>query len=900
MREETKENNIRSFPPGIQFRYPWRKYQQRVLEELEEHLADRHLHIIAPPGSGKTVLGLEIAIRLNQPTLILAPTIAIRDQWIQRLCDLFLNTHHTPEWISRDIRKPAFITVSTYQGLHAACTSRKGMDSNALAFEKTVQSLADQHIRTIIADEAHHLKNSWWYTLNRLKKKLDPVIVGLTATPPYDVSATEWQRYISLNGPVDTEISVPELIREGDLCPHQDYIYFCKPTSAEKDKIDQFRHDIRNLYDEISTDPVLHAVFKNLPAYQAPEAHFEWIYENISVYSAILVFLQAGNEEIPASHLDLIGDPTGQIPALDYEWMEILLEFYLHKGKDVFPGQHEHQQNLENKLRRYGASDQKKISLVHNRKIRESLTTSISKLDGIKKIVDSEYQNLGSALRMVILADYIHKEFLVQAPGQENALNKTGVVPIFEKLRRENIHHQKIGVLTGSLVIIPSGATDIFWQKTRARKLAGCTCVPLEHDGHYFQVQIPETGSHYMIPIMTEIFLEGHVEILIGTKALLGEGWDAPAVNSLVLASFVGSFVLSNQMRGRAIRIQKDHPSKTGNIWHLVCLDPTSPTGGDDMELLKKRCKTFVGIYQESDNGIENGITRMELPELRSLFEDTDDINRTTFIRASNRQTLREKWERAIKKGIYMREEIKIPFRGEKPYHRIKTMYLNRTIAYVALQLFFAVLAFCQEIIVTLFRSVRSIHSPRDILYILIPFCIAGILFFGKKTYKTLQLYILYRDISKDIEKMGTALLNSLVYAGVIQNEKNHIRVITSHDKDGAVYCHMEGGSTFERSVFIRGLQEMVGTIQNPRYIMVRKSKVLIMLTRKDYHAVPEEIGRHKKYAEYFQSRWKEQVDDCDLVYTRTRTGRKHLLKARLKALSTHLADDTEHVSKWY
>ncbi|HSI90665.1 MAG TPA: DEAD/DEAH box helicase family protein, partial [Adhaeribacter sp.] len=72
------------FPEGIKFKYSWRKYQKRVLDDLEEHLENRHLHIIAPPGSGKTVLGLEVAIRLNHPTLILAPTIAIRNQWIQR------------------------------------------------------------------------------------------------------------------------------------------------------------------------------------------------------------------------------------------------------------------------------------------------------------------------------------------------------------------------------------------------------------------------------------------------------------------------------------------------------------------------------------------------------------------------------------------------------------------------------------------------------------------------------------------------------------------------------------------------------------------------------------------------------------------------------------------------
>ncbi len=112
-----------TFPPGIQFRKPWRSYQQRVLTELEQHLDDNHLHVIAAPGSGKTVLGLEVMRRLNHPTLILAPTVAIRDQWVDRFVNLFMDARHgTPDWISKDIRAPRFLTASTYQGLHSAYT----------------------------------------------------------------------------------------------------------------------------------------------------------------------------------------------------------------------------------------------------------------------------------------------------------------------------------------------------------------------------------------------------------------------------------------------------------------------------------------------------------------------------------------------------------------------------------------------------------------------------------------------------------------------------------------------------------------------------------------------------------------------------------------------------------
>ena len=87
-------------------------------------------------------------------------------------------------------------------------------------------------------------------------------------------------------------------------------------------------------------------------------------------------------------------------------------------------------------------------------------------------------------------------------------------------------------------------------------------------------IQTAVGNAHFLTGAVTDIFSKGYMQVLIGTKSLLGEGWDSPCINSLILASFVGSFMLSNQMRGRAIRVMKEHPEKTSNIWHLVCLRP--------------------------------------------------------------------------------------------------------------------------------------------------------------------------------------------------------------------------------------------------------------------------------------------------------------------------------------
>ena len=60
----------------------------------------KHLHIVAPPGSGKTVLGLYVWANLvRKPTLVLSPNSAIQAQWAARtdLFDLDLSLIHISE-----------------------------------------------------------------------------------------------------------------------------------------------------------------------------------------------------------------------------------------------------------------------------------------------------------------------------------------------------------------------------------------------------------------------------------------------------------------------------------------------------------------------------------------------------------------------------------------------------------------------------------------------------------------------------------------------------------------------------------------------------------------------------------------------------------------------------------
>ncbi|ANF50103.1 hypothetical protein A0O34_06085 [Chryseobacterium glaciei] len=894
---------MNTFPEGLKFKYNWRKYQKNFLDNVEEYLTDNHLHIVAPPGSGKTVLGLEVMLRLNKPTLIVAPTLAIRNQWIQRFCELFLNIEITPDWISTDIKNPSFITVTTYQGIHAASNNLKEIVdeetdeiSSHYTISEVVKKLKKQKVGTFILDEAHHLQNTWWRSLIDLKTEINPTIVALTATPPFDVSGAEWQRYIQLNGAVDVEISVPELMIEGDLCPHQDLVYFTLPTQQEQLKIEQYHIQANQFFEEIKNDNVLLNAIENHSVYQNPQLHLEWIYENVSSYTSGLVYMNFRGKEIPEIHFEIIGDEQKFILEFDFFWFEELLDFYLFVDGIDFKDSEEHRTDLENRLRRHGFLDKKRVSFFENKNLSQILNSSMGKLQGIKDIADFEYSVLKEDLKMVILTDFIKKEYLSTEKTNTFDLDKMGAISIFEKLRRENLQHKKIGVLTGSIVIIPKIALELFDEFCMKKGIPKVSVSELSYDSEYLLVNLSESIKHDIVHIITEIFQGGEIQILIGTKSLLGEGWDAPKMNALILASFVSSFVLSNQMRGRVIRTQKDNPEKTGNIWHLVCFDGNSENGGQDFDIIRKRFKTFVGISSKDNPTIENNFERLNIKTIENIHE-VSLINQSTFASASDRKSLSSHWKTALDKGNILIEEIQVPFEEMKDNKKMKMKYLGKMIGNLSGVAVSSFVMFWWDLLVGMFRSAKSINSVTSFSWFAFLFGAVGLLIYGGKFYRALQQYFKYKNIAKHIELIGNIVVKGLMNERIIRTPLEKLKVVSSADYYKNSVCHLEGGSNYERSQFIQTLQELISPVDNPRYLLEQKRN-LFFIKKNSYYPLPEIFAKNKKSAEFFCNTWSEMMEASDLIFTRTIEGRKILLKLRFQSLMKRNVR-IEHLHKW-
>src|SRR3989442_6519835 len=118
--------------PQLEFQGDLRPSQRDVVALARTKLAsgaERRLQIAAPPGSGKTVLGLYIwAQVVKRPAVVLSPNAAIQAQWAARI-DLFQDRAMTANVVSTDPAQPAFLTSLTYQSVTLPGRDHAELDS---------------------------------------------------------------------------------------------------------------------------------------------------------------------------------------------------------------------------------------------------------------------------------------------------------------------------------------------------------------------------------------------------------------------------------------------------------------------------------------------------------------------------------------------------------------------------------------------------------------------------------------------------------------------------------------------------------------------------------------------------------------------------------------------------
>ena len=666
---------------GIGLTRPLWPHQVRALAALDRDVArgDRATYLVVPPGGGKTLIGLEAARRLGRPTVVLCPNTAIQAQWMAQWQASF-GPDAVAATASRELPTP--LTVLTYQALCTLGAAGNGEEEagrvrvpgprTRLGADgvEGVLSLLHPNGRALIArlqaggpwtlvlDECHHLLELWGRLLQAVIGQLDkPRIVGLTATPPHLMTAEQAVLHRALFGRVDLEVSAPALVREGLLAPYQELAFLTRPSPAEADYI----HGESLRFAELRAG-LLDPSFASVPFLGWLQAR---VVERRSAGGAQVSWTRFEKDEpaladaaVRLHVAGLLDLPEGarvreqhRHPPAAADWVALIGDY---TQRCLLASEDPRDERALGAIRRALPAVGYRLTRAGVRAgespVDRVLARSESKARAAIEILAAESAELGSRLRALVLCDFedaggmLRTSLAADLAGVLQA-GSGGARLVLETLLADPQAAALDPVLmTGRHVASgPEGAERLLKWLREAEPGLELAVAPW---GDLAEI----TGAagwepRRYVPLITRFHAEGGSRCLIGTRALLGEGWDAPAVNVVIDLTAATTPTSVVQARGRALRLDAGWPGKVADNWSVVCVTGDHPKGAADFDRFARKHDRYFALAQTGD--VVSGVAHVD-PRLSPYAPPPEDqfdaLNATMLRRAGERDGARERW----------------------------------------------------------------------------------------------------------------------------------------------------------------------------------------------------------------------------------------------------------------
>jgi hypothetical protein len=277
---------------------------------------------------------------------------------------------------------------------------------------------------------------------------------------------------------------------------------------------------------------------------------------------------------------------------------------------------------------------------------------SRAKAEALAPILAGEHAVLGENLRAVVVADY-EKTSAVSAEVDHLLDDEAGgAVAAFKAvLRAPQTNLLDPILVTGSSVLIDADAAAKFdqaaqaWLKTRGYEVE--LEFGQEEGFHTINGKGADWCPRVYVALITDLFQAGLTRCLVGTRGLLGEGWDANKVNVLIDLTTVTTSMTVNQLRGRSIRLDPEQPQKLADNWDVVCLAPEFSKGLDDYKRFIAKHQTLYGVTD--DGAVEKGVGHVHAAFTQMRPEVVEGsvrlLNKAMLERVSRREGFRELWK---------------------------------------------------------------------------------------------------------------------------------------------------------------------------------------------------------------------------------------------------------------
>ena len=960
---------------AMEFRYEWRKYQRMVLD-LFEHRdpTKRTFHVVSPPGSGKTLVGIEIARRIGLPAVTFSPTTTIQDQWREKV-RLFLpegaeQTDALSE-VSTDPTRLGTISNLTYQSLSTQTQEREFLDRLGLAawrrelveeggrseesadaylagileraeevhrrqiskyaiHEKRralesgevdlhdllhpnaidlVERIVAAGTGCIILDEAHHLLDYWALILADLVVRLpNALVVGLTATPPASADPDAMGNYLKLVNGIDFEVPTPAVVRAGFLAPYQDLVLFTKPTPREREFLE-------------GTDELLQAAIAGMET----DVRFDpWLTRRIN--------RPAGDESWTALLSDEFSFGVGGVRVMVARRMALADDIELGEGLRQAPSLDDRLAILRTwcldvlRLSDDAAdaatlADQRSVLRTLGMVMTETgwrraaspldrvLAYSESKVTGMVDILRDEAASMGDRLRAVVITD--HERASATATRRLRGVldeESGGAVRAIRALVEDPTTQELDPIMvTGRTVLVADHWAEVCLAEMRVffadRELK------VKLTGHPIEpglVEIEGEGSawrprHY-VAVVTDLLERGVTRCVVGTRGLLGEGWDSLSLNTLIDLTTAGTYASVNQIRGRSIRLDPSDPHKVANNWDLVCYEPDLDEGDRDLRRLESKHQHTWGLG--SGDRIVRGIGHVDeripllgLPLFGPLgrqLTTVDQINRGAMHRARNRMDAYRRWDVGSEYDNFI-------FTGtilEWPERPLRTAFTFGRSLRALLNLAIMTLLYTAALIaVDGLRLALALPVPWNLVtlaaLVLIPVAVAAPLF-----WRYVRAAFIDIPVDSHLADFGRAVAQAYRSTGLAPMSPDQVRVrinpsgtydvvLDSRDKEmvdqfAVAYAELFEPIVDQRYLITRNEGDISGTFYAPIWYVLRAAFAFARRSDTAYHAVPTAFARRRDMADAFANAWRRWVGGGELVYTRSSDGMETLMRERV------------------
>ncbi len=750
---------------------------------------------------------------------------------------------------------------------------------------------------TIVLDECHHLLEMWGYLLHALVHELgDSVfLVGLTATPPGEMDSHEAALYQELFGHADFEVPTPAVVKEGNLAPYQELAYLTTPLSQEaayigeeKTRFDELLMDI--MRPDLGTVSFPEWIQSSVLERRSKEganvgwSRFESDHPDLAL--AALRYCFANKLSLPEGGRP--GEAARREPNAD-DWVLLIGDYctgHLRESSD--PKDLEAWEMIRRALPSLGYALTRQGIRSYVSPVDRVLLLSASKGIAAVEILDAERQALADKLRALMLCDYevagaqqdakLHGVLDVQAGSA--ALLLKALVADQSKSPLDPI------LVTGQTVACSrSTATALVpWLEQQSPELSGrlgatrlFTSAADDPGGWDNVIEVkPASGgwspSQYL-PLITRYFEDGRSKCLVGTRGLLGEGWDAKSINVLIDLTGVTTTTSVHQMRGRSLRLDPALPRKVANNWDVVCVARDHPKGSADYDRFVRKHRNYFGLTALGE--IESGVGHVD-QRLSPFDPPAPDVaatvNADVIQRSSQRDETYDRW------GI------------GKPYQNLPTQTVrirSRRSFGVSTQRLDAGAPGDSRPRLVRTRAVGGLLVGGGVAVVgsaagveAIALIAGGLLAVAGvgSAAATLRSWAAMLGPSSALDDLGAAIAEALATNGLIDRRLGASDVRVVSQPDGYYRCYLANASLQDSDLFASSLDELMAPLQAPRYIIPRYvvspprgvlASVALVVRQFGgsrigasvvYHSVPSALATHRDRVAQFEAAWNKHV----------------------------------------